>query len=234
MKSAFVRLGAVACLLGFGATANAQYSEVSFAGVSYTYLDFQYSFASIDLPDSLGGGDVDANGPNLNGAMALNSYSHLLAGFERLSPDDIEVDDGFGNVTTIPTDDIDTYMVGFGFHTPTMGRADRQYRGGLIDRYSLYADARYMGQDSGGSDINGYSLNAGFRSVNFTRMEVIVGFGYEKFEQRDGEMTAQGQILFRIVGNLQARGGLNYSGDISRWNLGLRYNFGDWSLFGRK
>jgi len=231
MKSAFVRLGAVACLLGFAVTAQAQMTGVAGTAVSYTYVDFQYSFAKIDVPDALGGGDIDGNGPNLNGSMALSPHTHILAGFERLNPDDIEIDDGLGNITVIPTDDLDTLMIGFGFNTPTMGRTDRQYRGGLIDRYSLYADARYQSQDSGGSDRKGWSLNTGFRSVNFTRMEVILGFGYEKFEKQDGELTAQGQILFRIVGNLQARGGIDWSDDISRWNLGLRYHFGNWSLF---
>jgi len=232
MKSALIRLGAVACLLGLGTTAQAQYST-SGAAVSYTFIDAQYTFAKIDVPDSLGGGSIDGNGPRLTGSMGLNRYTHLLAGFERLNPDDIEIDDGLGNITVIPTDDLDTYAIGFGFNTPTMGRADRQYRGGLIDRYSLFADARYMGQDSGGSDRNGWSLNTGFRSVNFTRMEVILGFGYEKFEQQDGELTAQGQILFQIVNRWQLRGGVNWNDDISRWNLGLRYNFGNWSLFGK-
>lgn len=232
MKSAFVRLGAVACLLGFGATAQAQMTGVAGTAVSYTFVDLQYSFAKIEVSDALGSvGDIDGDGPNLNGSLALGPHMHALAGFERLSPDDIEIDDGLGNITVIPTGDLDTYMIGFGFNTPTMGRTDRQYRGGLIDRYSLFADARYMGQDSGGSDRNGWSLNAGFRSVNFTRMEVILGLGYEKFEKQDGELTAQGQILVRIVGNLQARGGVNWSDDISRWNLGLRYHFGNWTLF---
>ena len=234
MNSAVIRLGAVACLLGIGATAQAQMTGTAGTAVSYTYIDAQYSFAKIDVQSALGSvGDIDGDGLNLNGSLALNDYSYALAGFERLSPDDIEIDDGLGNITVIPTDDLDTWVIGLGLNTPTMGRTDRQYRGGLIDRYSLYADARYQGQDSGGSDRNGWSLNAGFRSVNFTRMEVILGFGYEKFEKQDGELTAQGQILFRIVGNWQARGGFNWSDDISRWNLGLRYNFGDWALFGR-
>jgi len=235
MKSAVIRLGAFACLLGLGMPVHAQSSTagVSFTGVSYTFVDLQYSFAKFDVPDVLGGGDIDGNGPYLNGSMALNQYTHLVAGYENLKPDDIEIDDGLGNITVIPIDDINTYMVGFGFNTPTMGRADRQYRGGLIDRYSLFADARYLGQDSDGSDSNGWQLNAGFRSVNFSRMEVILGLGYEKFESRDGDFTAQGQILFQIIPNLQARGGINWGDQVSRWNLGLRYNFGDWSLFGR-
>lgn len=233
MKSAFVRLGAVACLLGFGVAAEAQMQSVAGASVSYTFIDAQYSFAKIDVPDALGGGDIDGDGPNLNGSLALNKYTHVLAGFERLSPDDIEVDDGLGNITTIPTDDLDTWAIGFGLNTPTMGRADRQYRGGLIDRYSLYADARYQGRDSGGSSQSGWSLNTGFRSVNFTRMEVILGIGYEKFESQDSEFTAQGQFLFQVVRGWQLRGGVNWSDDISRWNLGLRYNFGTWSLFGK-
>ena len=233
MKSAFVRLGAVACLLGFGAAAHAQYPGVSFSGVSYTFLDAQASFGKIDLPSALGGGRLDATGPYVNGSLAMNKYVHLIAGWERLNPDNIRVDDGLGNITTIQTDDIDTYQFGVGFNTPTLGRAERQYRGGLLDRYSLFADARYQGRDSGGTQ-SGWALNAGFRSVNFTRLEFIGGFGYEKFENVDGSMTLQAQLLFRIVRNLQLRGGVNWSDDLSRWNLGFRYHFGDWSLFGRK
>ncbi|MFW2404483.1 MAG: hypothetical protein ACN4GT_06935, partial [Gammaproteobacteria bacterium] len=197
MKSAFIRLGAVACLLGLGIPVHAQTSTagVSFTGVSYTFVDLQYSFAKIDVPDALNGGDLDGGGPYLNGSMALNRYTHAVAGYENLKIDDIEIDDGLGNITVFPTDDVNTYMFGLGVNTPTMGRADRQYRGGLIDRYSLFADARYLAQDSSGSTSNGWQLNAGFRSVNFTRMEVILGVGYEKFESRDGDFTAQGQFL---------------------------------------
>jgi hypothetical protein len=193
-------------------------------------VDVQYTFADIDVSGVQGVGEIDGDGPNVNGSLALTDNMHVLAGFERLSPDDIEIDDGLGNITVIPTDDLDTLMVGFGVNTPTVGRTDRQYRGGMLDRYSLFADARYQRQDSGGSDRNGWAVNAGFRSVNFTRAEVILGVGYEKFEQQDGEFTAQGQLLVTIFGNLQARGGINWSDDISRWNLGLRYNFGDWTL----
>ena len=39
MKSVFLRLSAVACLLGFGATATAQ--------VPYTYIDVQAVFAAV-------------------------------------------------------------------------------------------------------------------------------------------------------------------------------------------
>lgn len=233
MKSAFVRPGAVACLLGLGLTAQAQVTGIVSTTIPYTFIDAQYSFARIDVSSALGGGDIDGDGPNLNGSLAISKTMHVVAGFERLSPDDIEVDDGLGNITVIPTDDLDTWMVGFGLNTPPLGRADRQYRGGVIDRYSLFADARYLGQDSGGSDRNGWSVNGGFRSVNFSRVEVLLGVGYEDFEKQDGEFTAQGQLLVRVVGNWQLRGGFNYSDDISRWNLGLRYHFGDWSLFGR-
>jgi hypothetical protein len=202
-------------------------AAVSFTGVSYTFVDLQYTFADIDLPDAVGGGDLDGDGPYLNGSLALNRYWHVVGGYENLKVDDIEIDDGLGNITVIPVDDVNTYALGIGVNTPTMGRAARQYRGGLIDRYSLFADARYQRRDSGGSDVNGWQLNAGFRSVNFTRMEVILGVGYEKFEGNDGDFTAQGQFLFQIIPNLQARGGINWGDEISRWNLGLRYHFGD-------
>jgi len=229
MKSAFFRLGAIACLVSFGVTAQAQmYSGTSGGSVSYTYIDGQYSSADIDVAPN---GSVDADGAKFSGSLAMFDSMHILGEFERLRPDDIEVDDGLGNITTIPTDDLDTWGVGFGFHTPTVSRAAGQYRSGLMDSYSLFADVRYLGADSGSTDQNGWSLDAGFRSVNFTRMEVILGAGYEKFEGQNGELTLQGQFLIRLVGNLQARGGVNWNDNISRWNVGLRYNFGNFSIF---
>jgi hypothetical protein len=171
MKSAVVRLGAVACLLGFAATANAQTS-----GVSYTYVDLQASFASIDVGTA---GDIDGNGAKLFGSLALNRYFHALAGFERLGPDDIVIDDGLGNITTISIDDLDTWEIGVGVNTPTMGRSARQYRGGFVDRYSLFADVRAQGQDSSGSDRSGWSVNGGVRAVNFTRLVRIFCICYD-------------------------------------------------------
>ncbi|MFQ5636014.1 MAG: hypothetical protein ACE5G3_11890 [Gammaproteobacteria bacterium] len=222
MKSVLVRLGMVAFALGFTTTAQAQASAVS-----YTYIDARVNFSEIDVSPS---GEIDADGPQVSASLQLHENIHLLGEFERLSRDDILIDDGLGNVTAVPLDDLDTYAAGVGFHTPTLSRGDRQYRGGLADGYSLFAEARYLRQDSGASNSNGWAANIGLRAVNYTRLESILGIGYEDFEDQSGEFTAQGQILFRLVGNLQLRGGIDWNENVTRWNLGLRYHFGDFSV----
>ena len=224
MKSVFLRLSSVACLLGFSATAAAQVPD--------TFIDVQAVFAdSIQVPTAPVGSKVDGNGARVDGSLGITPWLYLAGGVESIGADDYVQEDAGGNVSTYPGDDVNTYNIGIGFNTPVMGRGDRTFRGGVIDSYSLFADARYQGQERYGIDVNGWQLNTGFRSVNFTRMETIIGVGYEKFEQLDGEFTFQGQLLFRIVGNLQLRGGVNWSDDISRWNVGLRYHFGDWTIF---
>lgn len=226
MKSAVIRLGAFACLLGFGIAAQAQ------STVSYTNIDLTYVGADIDVGSGVD--DVDADGVKLAGSLNLQKYIHILGSYERLSPDDIVIDDGVNPPTVIPTDDLDSYSIGFGFHTPVMGRAERQYRSGLIDRYSLFFDAQYLGIDSGstgGSDPNGYSLDVGFRAVNFTRLETLLAVGYEKFEESDGELTLEGRIFFRVFEKLQIQAGLDWNDNTSRWFIGLRYNFPKATIF---
>jgi len=224
MKSVFLRLGTVACLLGFGATATAQ--------VPYTYIDVAAVFAdSIQVPQAPVGGKVDGIGARVDGSLGITPWLYLAGGVESIGADDLVVEEPGVGPTTYPGDDVNTYNIGLGFNTPVMGRADRTYKGGVIDRYSLFADARYQGQERYGIDVIGWQVNAGLRAVNFTRLETIFGVGYEKFEQLDGEFTIQGQLLFSLVGNLQLRGGVDWSDDISRWNVGLRYHFGDWSIF---
>ena len=224
MKSVFLRLSAVACLLGFGATATAQ--------VPYTYIDVQATFAdSIQVPAAPVGSKVDGVGARVEGSLGIFPWLYLAGGVESIGADDYVQDDGVNPPAVYPGDDVNTYNVGIGFNTPAMGRSVRQYRGGVIDQYSLFADARYQGQERYGIDVNGWQLNAGLRSVNFTRLETILGVGYDKFESLDGEFTFQGQLLVRVVGNLQLRGGINWSDDISRWNVGLRYHFGNWTIF---
>lgn len=226
MKSAVIRLGAFACLLGFTIAAQAQSS------VSYTNIDLTYVGADIDVGPGIN--DIDADGVKLAGSLNVHQYIHVLGSYERLSPDDIVIANGSNPPTIIPTDDLDTYSIGFGFHTPQFGRAERQYRSGLIDRYSLFFDAQYLGIDSGStgaSDPNGFSVDAGFRAVNSTRLETLLSVGYEKFERTDGELTVEGRIFYRVFEKLQIQGGLDWNDNTSRWFIGLRYNFPKVTIF---
>ena len=225
MKSALIRLGAFACLLGFGIVAQAQ------STVSYTNIDVSYVGANLEVGS--GFSDVDADGGRLAGSMQLHKYIHILGSYERLSPDDL-IDNSTTPPTVWSTDDLDTYSFGLGFHTPEMGRAERQYRGGLIDRYSMFFDVQYVGMDSGssgGSDPSGYAVDAGFRAVNNTRLETLFSVGYEDFDRADGELTLEGRIFIKIVKELQLQGGVEWNDNATRWSLGLRYNCPNFTIF---
>jgi hypothetical protein len=223
MKSALIRLGAIACLLSFGNAAQAQ------ATVSYTNIDLEFVHADIDFGS--GFEDFDGDGVNLAGSLNLHKYIHVLGSYERLGLDDT-IDNSTAPPTVTTREDLDSYSIGFGFHTPSMGRGEREYRSGLIDRYSLFVQGEYLGTETTDSDtFNGYSFDAGFRSVNHTRMESLLAFGYEKFEKVDGEFTVEGRLFFRIIKDLQLQGGIDWNDNITRWSIGLRYNFPRLTVF---
>jgi hypothetical protein len=232
MKSAVIRLGAVACLLGFAVAAQAQRN-----GVSWTYVEAAFQGVNVDLPDNqlLSSGDVDGNGGKIAGALQIQRYVHLLGSFERLTLDDIVVNDPNNSAnppTMFPVDDVDTWAVGFGFNTAVIGRGERQYRGGFIDRYSLFVDGQYMGRKTGGSnDPNGLAFDVGFRSVNFTRMESLVAIGYEKFDRQDGEMTLEGRLMWSVLKHVQVGGGVDWSDDITRYFINVRGTWPGFSIF---
>ena len=149
-----------------------------------------------------------------------------------------QLDDLVNNATNPPTmtplEDIDTLGAGIGINTAlSSGRVDRDYRS-FSDRFSVFLDAQYLKIDSPGLDSNGYALDLGFRAINYTRLEFIGSLGFEKFENLDGEFTVEGRLLYRLVGNLQIQGGVDWSDLTTKYFLGLRWGIPEFAVFKKR
>jgi len=215
MKYAIICLGAFATSLGMGGVANAQSNEIS-----YSFVEANYQFAEVSTSSF---GDIDGDGPAFAASLKLGSNFHIFGDYEKIKLDDVTIDDGSGTPVTVSFSDVDNWGVGAGFHTSVFGgRSAGQYRNSH-DRYSIFVEGQYISADPGDSD--GWAAQAGFRAINFTSWEFLAAAGMEKLSGIDSEFTLEGRLLYRIAGGLQVEGGLDWNDNVTRYFLGLRYNF---------
>lgn len=221
MKHAIIWLSVLATFLGLGVAAHAQSSEIS-----YSFVEAVYQGASVSTGTF---GDVDGDGPRLAASLALGNHMHVFGNYEKIKLDDVTSDSGLGTPVTVSFSDVDIWGVGLGFHTSVFGgRADGQIRNPQ-DRYSVFFDGQYISADPGDSD--GFALDAGFRAVNFTSWEFIAAAGVEKLSGIDSEFTLEGRLLYRLVSDLQVEAGIDWNDNLTRYFIGLRYNFPRLKLF---
>lgn len=214
MKHSIICLCAFAAFLGIGVAAHAQSNEIS-----YSFVEARYQLA--DVSSSFG--DIDADGPGVAASLKLGSHFHIFGDYDKLKLDNVTFDDGSGTPVAVSFSDVDTWGVGAGFHTSVFGgRTDGQYRN-THDRYSIFVQGKYISADPG--DRDGWSADVGFRAVNFTRWEFLAAAGIEKLDTVDSEFTLEGRLLYQIVGDLQIEGGIDWNDNLTRYFLGLRYNF---------
>lgn len=221
MKYAIICLGVFATSLSMGGVAHAQSAEIS-----YSFVDAVYQGADVDTGAF---GKVDGDGPRLAASLALGNHMHVFGNYEKLKLDDAVVDLGTGTPVTVSFSDLDKWGVGLGFHTSLYGgRADGQIRN-TLDRFSFFFDGQYISSDPNDSD--GWALDAGFRAINFTRWEFIGSAGVEKLSGLESELTLEGRLLFKLVRNLQVEGGIDWNDNVTRYFVGLRYNFPKLQIF---
>ena len=223
MKHVIIGLCACATFLGIGGAAYAQSNEISYSYVeaAYQFVDGSTSGTTIS--------DLEGDGPAVAASLKLGSNFHIFGDYEKIRLDDATVDDGSGNLVSVSFSDLDTWGVGAGFHTSVFGgRSDGQYRN-TQDRYSLFVQGQYISADPGSTD--GWSAEAGLRAVNFTRWEFLGAVGVEKLDGVDSELTLEGRFLYQIVGDLQVQGGIDWNENVTRYFIGLRYNFPGFNMW---
>jgi hypothetical protein len=225
MKHRVICLVALTGFLFLTAAAQAQ-----LASTPYTYFEGSFQGSKFS---SQGNPDVDGNGPRLEVSVAMHENVYVFGTFEHTNLDDL-VDNTFTPPQVRPLEDIDTLGAGIGINTAlSSGRIDRDYRS-FSDRFSVFLDAQYLKIDSPGLDSNGYALDLGFRAINYTRLEFIGSVGFEKFENLDSEFTVEGRLLYRLVGNLQIQGGVDWSDLTTKYFLGLRWGIPEFAVFKKR
>jgi hypothetical protein len=220
MKHLVICLVALTGVLFLAAAAQAQS-----AATPYTYFEGAFQGSTWDTGT---GEDADGHGPRFAVSVAMHENVYLFGGYENNNLDDF-VDTTFSPPTTVSFADIDTWSVGGGINTAlTSGNIDRNYRG-FSDRFSVFLDAQYL--NGGPTDDNGYALNLGFRAINSTRLEFIASAGLEKFSGISNEFTLEGRLLYRLVGNLQVQGGIDWSDPVTKYFIGLRWGIPEFAVF---
>jgi hypothetical protein len=222
MKHRVICLVALTGFLFVTAAAQAQ-----LASTPYTYFEGSFQGSTFDTQT---GQKVDGNGPRFEVSVALHENLYVFGTYEHTGLEDL-VDASFTPPMVTSLDDIDTLGAGIGINTAlSSGRVDRDYRS-FSDRFSVFLDAQYLKVDSPGLDSNGYALDLGFRAINYTRLEFIGSVGFEKFEDIDSEFTLEGRLLYRLVGNLQIQGGVDWSDLTTKYFLGLRWGIPNFAVF---
>ena len=225
MKHRVICLVALTGFLFLTAAAQAQ-----LASTPYTYFEGSFQGSTFS---SQGNPDVDGNGPRFEVSVAMHENLYVFGTYEHTNLDDL-IDNTFAPPQVTPLEDIDTLGAGIGINTAlSSGRVDRDYRS-FSDRFSVFLDAQYLKIDSPGLDSNGYALDLGFRAINYTRLEFIGSLGFEKFENLDGEFTVEGRLLYRLVGNLQIQGGVDWSDLTTKYFLGLRWGIPEFAVFKKR
>lgn len=225
MKAIFLRLACLCALLLTGFAVQAQNSD---SGVSWTYLHASYQWSEFDFD---AGGDVDGDGPRIEGSLEVHPRVHLLASYETSSLDEFSIPVDATNSITVDPGDADYWSVGIGLHTPVFGSATRDW-GRPRDQYSFFLDVRYLNRefDLTSGDDSGYSVDLGLRAVNLTSLELIGAVGVEDYEGSSGEFTLEGRVLWRVWRDLQLEAGADWNDEVTRLFLGARYNFPGFSV----
>lgn len=225
MNARVFRLGSLCVLLGAAMAVQAQNTP---PGVSWTYIHGSYQWSEFDFGDA---GDVDGDGPRIEGSLQVHPWVHLLASYETSDLDNISIPVDETTSINLDPGDAEYWSIGIGLHTPVLGSATRDW-GAPRDQYSFFLDARYLNRDFDltSGDDSGYSVDLGLRAINFTNLELIGAVGVEDFEGSSGEFTLEGRVLWRVWRDLQLEAGADWNDEVTRLFLGARYNFPGFSV----
>ena len=161
---------ALAALLPLGATA---------AELDYSYIEAGYN--RIDAH----GSDADADGPAVNGSVALGESFFLYGGYSANDIDDSPAD-------------VDVSRIGLG------------WRYGLASGSDLLVKANYIKADVGGVpidlDADGYEAEVGLRTAHGDNFESYVALGWQDGGDFDGDayVTLGGQYKFNPTWGIAA------------------------------
>ncbi len=168
---------------------------IAMAAAQPGYSYAEVSYLHTDL-DHYG----DGGGLLLDGSYALNRNIHALASYENAS-----LDHGA---------DYDAIKAGFGFNTSLRPGLDLVGRARVV-----FANLDQPGDD----DEIGYSLEGLVRLMVNPQLELNGGILYE--DVFDDDTALKLGAVYEVVKNVAVGAGLTFSGDVTRFNLGVRFYF---------
>ena len=172
-------------------------------GLSYNYVQAGYASADLDTGDF--GFDVDGDGWALGGSVAVSDNVHIFGGYSALGLD-------FGI-------DYDEFGLGVGYNHSLGENTDfvagLSYIKGEID------------VDGFSYDDDGYGLSIGLRTKLSETIELEGGIGYADLDDSGSSTSFSAGILFDLTDNVAFGVGGNWDDDVTIYQAGFRFYFGD-------
>ena len=175
---------------------------VAAEGLSYNY--FQGGYASADIDDDGFTGNIDGDGWFIGGSAALTDNFFM-----------------YGDYTSLGLDydiDYDELELGIGYNYSLGENTD--FVAGLS---YIKGEAKAMGMSA---DDDGYGVRLGLRSKLSDMIEVEGGIEYADTDEGSSTALVAG-ILFDVADNIAIGVGAGWDDDVTIYNAGIRFYFGD-------
>lgn len=176
-------------------------------GPRYTYAQLGYVDAELD---DVGGTDVDGDGFNVGGSVAIADMAYVFAGYT-----DGEFDvDGYGI-------DVDYTAInaGIGVNYAVSGTVD------LVGELAFVsAELEAGGFDE---DEDGYSLRGGVRGMIGEQLELNGGITYTDLGgDYDSDTGLDLGAVYSFTDMIAGVAGISFSDDVTQYGIGVRVYFG--------
>ncbi len=175
-----------------------------------------YNYAQGGYTNLDGDDNVDADGFNLEGSIAVAPNWHIFAGTQQLKDKDYDIG-------------VDEWKLGVGFNHAITANTDFVARGAY---QKLKTDDIYAGgvRLANGADLDGYSVEAGVRSNLAPRFEGYAMAGYESYSD-DGGYGGPSGAYGRLGGQVKFNPNWGVFGDVkfsdgdTVWSIGPRISW---------
>ncbi len=175
-----------------------------------------YNYAQGGYTSLNGDDNVDADGYNLEGSIAVAPNWHIFAGTQQLKDKDFDIG-------------VDEWKLGVGFNHAITANTDFVARGAY---QKLKTDDIYAGglKLANGADLDGYSVEAGVRSNLAPRFEGYAMAGYESYSD-DGGYEGPSGAYGRLGGQVKFNPSWGVFGDVkfsdgdTVWSIGPRISW---------
>jgi len=166
--------------------------------LSYTFVRLDYINTEIDV----GPVDVDGDGFELQGSVAVAERFHIFGGYQNIDFDF----------------DVDGTQIEFG----------GGYRHGFSPKTDFVATLSYVDVEldspAGSADEDGIGLTAGVRHLFSDKFELGGRVNYVDLDDSDTSLEFRGDYF--LMDHWVIGAGLEFGGDVTTWLIGGRYNFG--------
>ena len=182
--------------------------------VSYNYIEGGYVGTSTD---TIGGFNdtPDSDGWSVGGSGAIAPNFHIFGGYSGQ-----EIDDDFNTLNGV---DVDQWNVGIGYNHELNSQVDLLTR--VTYQKAETDGVTINGVNFGGTDADGWNVEAGVRGAFNPYLEGYALAGYEDFESADGEFYGKLGAQVKLNQSWGVNGEVKFVDGYTAWFVGPRFSF---------